>query len=86
MVQIKQKYILPVIVGLGIIAVMALFAYTDVADPVIEYIHTNSITPLGAILCFVATVVAFYIVYKLLAKLGASLLPENDPDDTSKNS
>lgn len=85
MARTKQKYILPVIVGLGIIAVIALLAYTDVADPVIKYIHTNSITPLGAVLCLVATAIAFYSVYKLLTKLGESFLPENDQDDTSKN-
>lgn len=81
MAQKKQKYILPIIVGLGIISVMALFAFTDIADPVIKYIHTNSITPLGAVLCLVATAIAFYGVYKLLAKLGESFLPEDDQDD-----
>lgn len=84
MAQTKQRYILPTIVGLGIVSVMLLFAYTDFANPAIEYIHTNSITPLGAILCLVATVIAFYSVYKLLAKLGASFLPESDQEDTSK--
>ncbi len=81
MAQKKRKYILPIIVGLGIISVMALFAFTDIADPVIKYIHTNSITPLGAVLCLVATAIAFYGVYKLLAKLGESFLPEDDQDD-----
>ena len=81
MAQTKQKYILPIIVGSAIIAVMALFAFTDVADPVIKYIHTNSITPLGAVICLVATAVAFYSVYKLLVKLGGSFLPENDQDE-----
>lgn len=85
MAQTKQKYILPIIVGAAIIAVMVLFALTDVTDPVIKYIHTNSITPLGAVLCLVATGIAFYSVYKLLAKLGESFLPENDQDEKTKN-
>ena len=78
MAETNNKYIFPIIVGLGIIGVILLIASTDIMSPVIEYIHTNSITPIGAIGCIVAAIAFFYLIYKLLIKLGKSLLPSDE--------
>lgn len=74
----KSSLLLPVIVGLGLTALVAVIALTDIFDPLIAYIHENSITPVGAILCVVFAIICFYGVYKLLAMLGKSFLPKDD--------
>ena len=83
MAHSNRKFILPILIGVGLIAIGAIFALTDIASPLMQYIHTNSITPIGAVLCGVAAVVAFYTVYKLLSLLGKSFLPEDEKDTTS---
>lgn len=63
------------------IIVVLILALTDVASPIVQYIHSDSITPLGVALCIVAAIIAFYGVFKLLAKLGESFLPDEDDDN-----
>ncbi len=79
MAEFNTRFILPLVVGCGIVAVVMVIALTDLADPLINYIHTNTITPAGAILCIIFSGVGFFAVYKLLAKLGTTFL-ENDEE------
>lgn len=74
----KSSLLLPTIVGLGLTALVAVIALTNTFDPLITYIHENSITPVGAILCIFLGAICFYGVYKLLAMLGKSLLPKDE--------
>ena len=86
MAHSKRNFVLPILVGAGLIAIGAIFALTDIASPLIQYIHTNSITPIGTLLCGVAAVVAFYTVFKVLSLLGKSFLPEGENDTPDKES
>ena len=76
-----KKIVLPVFVGLGMIIVILILALTDAASPLIQYLHTDSITPLGVILCVIGAIIAFFGVFKLLAKLGESFLPDEDDEN-----
>ena len=51
-------------------------ALTDLFQPVITFIHTQKITPLQAVSCFLAAALGFYLVFKVLTKLGEYFLPK----------
>ena len=72
----KKQIWIPVTVGLFLIALLAAMAFTDLFQPVITYIHNQQITPLQTVLCLLAAAVGFYLVYKVLAKLGEYFLPK----------
>lgn len=72
----KKLIWIPVTVGLFLIALLAAMAFTDLFQPVITYIHNQQITPLQTVLCLLAAAVGFYLVYKVLAKLGEYFLPK----------
>lgn len=71
-----KRVLLSLAVAGGILAACIVFALTDMMDPVIQSIHTNSITPLGGLLCALIALIGFYGVYTLLVHLGDSLLPD----------
>ena len=76
----KKSFLLPITVGAGLTALVAVIALTNLFDPLIDYIHENSITPLGAILCIIFGIAAFYGVFKILSKLGNNMLPDAEDD------
>ncbi|WP_163340120.1 hypothetical protein [Desulfopila sp. IMCC35008] len=76
-VQMKKRSILtPILVGLAIVALMVIMAVTNVFQPLIQFIHTGEITPIEAIWCFLATVLAFGLTLKFLIMLGGYFLPK----------
>ena len=76
----KSSPLLPVSVGIGLTLLVVIIATTPTFDPLIDYIHTNSISPMGATICIIAAVFAFFAVFKILSKLGRNMLPEDrDP-------
>lgn len=72
----KRSALTPVVVGTALIFLMVIMAVTDVFQPLIQFIHTGEITPLQALWCFVATVLAFGLTLKLLIMLGGYFLPK----------
>jgi len=72
----RSSLILPISVGVGLIVLVAVIATTNTFDSVIDYIHTNSITPIGIGLCILAAGFAFFTVFKILSKLGCNMLPD----------
>lgn len=76
----KSSLLLPISVGVGLTLLVVVIATTTTFDSLIDYIHTNSITPIGGILCIIAAGIAFFAVFKILSKLGRTMLPEDrDP-------
>ena len=72
----KKQIWVPVTVALFLIALLSLMAYSDLFQPVITYIHSQQITPLQTVICLLAAAIGFYLVYKVLAKLGEYFLPK----------
>ena len=72
----KKKIWVPVTVGLFLIALLSAMAFTELFQPVITYIHSQQITPLQTVICLLAAAIGFYLVYKVLAKLGEYFLPK----------
>ena len=66
----NRKFIFPIIVGMVIVGVIMVIAFTDITLPLINYIHTNSITTAEAIACIVAGIVFICLIYQLLVRLG----------------
>jgi len=73
----KKQIWIPVSVGVLLIALLLAMALTDLFQPVITYIHSQNITPIQAIICVLAAVLGFYLVFKVLAKLGEYFLPKD---------
>lgn len=71
-----KKLLFPLVIGAGLLGVMIFLANTSAVRPLIQYIHTNSITPLGGVICIVAGLAAFYTVFRILVKLGNDMLPD----------
>jgi len=74
----KKKIITPLLFLAAFIGCVVVLAVTDVFTPIVQYLHDFTITPLGAVVCFLAAVVMGYGVYKILVNLGKSLLPGDD--------
>lgn len=72
----KNNIWIPIIVGLLLIALLLAMAFTDLFQPVIAFIHNQDLTPLQAVGCIMGSALGFYIVYKVLAKLGEYFLPK----------
>lgn len=76
----KSSLLLPICVGVGLTLLVVVIATTTTFDSLVDYIHTNSISPIGAIICIIAAGLAFFTVFKILSKLGRNMLPEDtDP-------
>ena len=50
---------------------------TDLFQPLITYIHAQNITPLQGLFCVLIAALGFYLVFKVLAKLGEYFLPKD---------
>ena len=72
----KKQIWIPVSVGVLLIALLLTMALTDLFQPVITFIHTQKISPIQAIICVLAAMLGFYLVFKVLAKLGEYFLPK----------
>lgn len=81
MAKEKRKYLFPIIVGAGLLGVTVFLGTTDAISPLIQYLHTNSISPLAGILCIIAGLAGFYGVFRILVKLGNSFLPEPEKEE-----
>lgn len=71
-------------VGAFLLGVTVFLGTTDTISPLIQYLHTNNITPLAGVVCVVAGIGAFYAVFRTLVKLGNSLLPEPEESQEKK--
>ena len=72
----KSSWI-PILVSLIFIGLGALMAFTDLFHPIIVFIHSKNITPLQAVACIFGSIIGFYIVFHVLVRLVAYLLPED---------
>lgn len=76
-----NKTVLPsLLVLLGIVGVIGLMAATSVFDPIIRFIHTDSLTVNDAILCLAFTVAGFFACFKLLNVLCTYFVPKIESD------
>ncbi len=72
----NKHTLVPVTVGIVLVALVAVVALTDLFSPLIVYLHDKEITPLGGILCIAFGILGFYLVFKILVKLGDIMLPD----------
>ena len=84
MERAKKKHIFPIGVGASLLLVTVLLATTDIASPLIQYLHENSISPLAGAICILAGILGIYLVFRILVKLGNNLLPDGSEDEESK--
>jgi hypothetical protein len=68
----------PIFVLSGIVGIIALMAGTNLFDPLIKFIHSETISPLEAGACLVFTVVGFAVSYFLLNILCTYFVPRLD--------
>lgn len=73
----KRNIRVPVVVLLIFIMVLFLMAFTDMFMPLIAYIHSQEITPLQVLFCIAGSILGFFIVFKVLVKLGEFFLPDD---------
>lgn len=69
---------LPAVVGTAIIIFIILLATTDLFSPLAQYLHDYTIIPIGAAACVITAIAIMFVVFKLLVKLGKSLLVDED--------
>lgn len=74
----RLKTALPFLTVACFLTFFWIFAETEVFAPVIEYIHSDNITPLQGALCIGAAIICFYFVFRLLVFLGKSMLPKKN--------
>lgn len=60
------------------IAVLLLMAFTDLFIPLISFVHFQEITAFQALLCIIGSVLGFFLVFKILVKLGEFFLADKD--------
>ncbi len=72
----NKSHWLPFGVIIFLIALGGLMAFTDLFQPLIQFIHNQDITPLQAVACIFGALVGFYFVFHLLVRLGAYFLPD----------
>mgnify|MGYP001552978484 CR=1 FL=1 len=84
MAKEKKKLLFPILVGIGLLSVFVFLGTTDVISPLIQYLHTNSISPLAGAVCIIAGIAAFYTVFRILVKLGNTWLPEPEENRSEK--
>lgn len=71
----KRQIWIPLCVGFCLVGLVVTMALTDLFQPLISFIHSQNITLLQAVGCFFGAIIAFYLVYKVLVKLGEYFLP-----------
>lgn len=74
---------LSILIGIG--TVLALMAVTDLFDPVVMFVHTNTIGPFSAGLCLVFTVLGFAACYFLLNALCTYFVPRMEAGQKNRN-
>lgn len=74
----NRTIITPMFVLLGLVGSAALMAGTNVFTPVVQFIHSGTITPLQAGVCLVFTVAGFAACYFLLDLLCSYFVPRID--------
>jgi hypothetical protein len=72
----KRTVVTPIVVGAALIALMVIFAVTDIFQPLVQFVHTGEITFLQAVWCLLAAGAAFGLSMKLLIMLGGYFLPK----------
>ena len=65
----------PLSILFGIGAVLVLMAGTNLFDPVVMFVHTNTIGPMSTGLCFLFTILGFAGCYYLLNILCTYFVP-----------
>ena len=71
----KRTLLAPITVLAGIIGSMVLMAKSDFFIPIVQFIHTGSITPLQALICLLFTGAGFAGCYCLLNILCSYFVP-----------
>ncbi len=74
--KMNKHTLVPVTVGIVLVVLVAVVALTDLLSPLIVYLHNKDITPLEGILCVAFGILGFYLVFKILVKLGDIMLPD----------
>lgn len=59
-----------------LITLGCLMAFTDIFHPLIQFIHSQDITPLQAVVCVLGALAGFYVVFHLLVRLGVYFLSD----------
>ena len=79
-----NKTVLPtVVVLLGILGVIGVMAGTSIFDPVIRFVHTDTLSVQDALLCLVFTIAGFLVCFRLLNVLCTYFVPKIDSSDSS---
>lgn len=71
----NRTLITPMLVLLGLIATIALMACSNLFTPLIQFIHTDAITPVQGLACILFSVAGFVICYVLLNLLCSYFVP-----------
>ena len=71
----KRTIITPISILFGLIGCIAVMAASDLFTPLIQFIHSGTITPLQGAACLVFTVAGFTACYLLLNLLCSYFVP-----------
>ena len=63
------------LVLLGLVGVIGVMAETSLFDPVIRFVHTDTLSVRDALLCMVLTMAGFLLCYRLLNVLCTYFVP-----------
>lgn len=72
----------PILVLFGILGVIGVMAGSSVFDPIIRFIHADSISATDALICLVLTVIGFFACYRLLNVLCTYFVPKIETSDS----
>lgn len=79
----KKTILTPLSVLAGICAVLILMAGTDFFNPIITFIHTNTISVYSTGMCFAFTILGFAACYFSLNILCTYFVPRIETDQKS---
>ncbi len=71
----KRTFLAPIAVLFGLVGVVVLMAQSNLFDPIVQFIHNGSITPLQAVICLLFTGAGFAACYYLLNILCSYFVP-----------
>jgi hypothetical protein len=71
----NRTILTPIFILAGILGVLGVMAGTLFFDPVVRFIHTDTINPLGTLACLLFTVMGFGCCYLLLNLLCTYFVP-----------
>ncbi len=72
----ERTVVTPIIIGAALIVLMVVFAFTEIFQPLVQFVHTGEITFVQALWCMLAAGAAFGLTLKLLIMLGGYFLPK----------